>query len=311
MTDSASVSQSLRTLGNSDLQLTPIGFGAWAIGGGNWEFGWGPQDDSESIAAIHRALDWASTGSIPRRSTAWDTRRKLWRRALESRQATSRMSLPSARCAGTTDRSIYRSLKAASLREELENSLRRLGVEDDRSLPDSLAQSRGRNRRGLGDAGSAAGAGKDPLDRRFEFHRRADEAGAEDCADHQPAAALLHAAAGDRRGDFSVCQANGIGVINLLADGLWTADRQDDGRARGGSAGGRLAPRSRRVQRATPEPQYAAGGACCARSVRRIRVEPGVVAVAWTLHIPRLRLPSWADAARSRLRSWRRRWNFG
>ncbi|MGD0630798.1 MAG: aldo/keto reductase, partial [Terracidiphilus sp.] len=47
----------LRKLGNSDLQLTPIGFGAWAIGGGNWEFAWGPQDDAESIGAIHRALD--------------------------------------------------------------------------------------------------------------------------------------------------------------------------------------------------------------------------------------------------------------
>jgi aryl-alcohol dehydrogenase-like predicted oxidoreductase len=47
----------LRTLGNSDLKLTPIGFGAWAIGGSNWDFAWGPQDDSESIHAIHQALD--------------------------------------------------------------------------------------------------------------------------------------------------------------------------------------------------------------------------------------------------------------
>ena len=66
MTHSASLA--LRTLGNSDLQLTPIGFGAWAIGGGNWEFAWGPQDDNESIAAIHRALDlginWIDTAAI-------------------------------------------------------------------------------------------------------------------------------------------------------------------------------------------------------------------------------------------------------
>ena len=53
----STASQSLRTLGNSDLQLPPIGFGAWAIGGGNWEFAWGPQNDDESIAAIHRALE--------------------------------------------------------------------------------------------------------------------------------------------------------------------------------------------------------------------------------------------------------------
>ncbi len=61
-------SNTLRTLGNSDLQLTPIGFGAWAIGGGNWEYAWGPQDDNESIAAIHRALDlgvnWIDTAAI-------------------------------------------------------------------------------------------------------------------------------------------------------------------------------------------------------------------------------------------------------
>ena len=45
-----------RRLGNSDLDITPIGVGAWAMGGGGWKFGWGAQDDSESIAAIHAAL---------------------------------------------------------------------------------------------------------------------------------------------------------------------------------------------------------------------------------------------------------------
>ena len=68
----------LRTLGNSDLQLTPIGFGAWAIGGGNWEFAWGPQDDQESITAIHRALDlginWIDTAAI----YGLATRKRLW-----------------------------------------------------------------------------------------------------------------------------------------------------------------------------------------------------------------------------------------
>jgi aryl-alcohol dehydrogenase-like predicted oxidoreductase len=50
----------LRRLGNSDLELTAIGFGAWAIGGGNWEFAWGAQDDEESIRAIH----WIDTAAI-------------------------------------------------------------------------------------------------------------------------------------------------------------------------------------------------------------------------------------------------------
>src|ERR1035438_4064547 len=61
-------SRSLRTLGNSDLHLSAIGFGAWAIGGGDWAFAWGPQDDNESIAAIHRALDlgvnWIDTAAV-------------------------------------------------------------------------------------------------------------------------------------------------------------------------------------------------------------------------------------------------------
>ena len=45
-----------RTLGTSDLNITPIGFGAWAAGG-PWQFGWGPQDDRDSVAAIHQALE--------------------------------------------------------------------------------------------------------------------------------------------------------------------------------------------------------------------------------------------------------------
>jgi aryl-alcohol dehydrogenase-like predicted oxidoreductase len=59
----------LRTtlLGQTGLEITRVGFGAWAIGGGGWEFGWGPQDDDDSIAAIHRALDqgvnWIDTAA--------------------------------------------------------------------------------------------------------------------------------------------------------------------------------------------------------------------------------------------------------
>jgi aryl-alcohol dehydrogenase-like predicted oxidoreductase len=58
----------LKKLGNSDLAITPIGFGAWAIGGNGWEFGWGAQDDADSVAAIHRALElgvnWIDTAAI-------------------------------------------------------------------------------------------------------------------------------------------------------------------------------------------------------------------------------------------------------
>jgi aryl-alcohol dehydrogenase-like predicted oxidoreductase len=57
-----------KQLGNSDLHLSPIGFGAWAIGGGDWAFAWGPQDDNDSIAAIHKALElgvnWIDTAAV-------------------------------------------------------------------------------------------------------------------------------------------------------------------------------------------------------------------------------------------------------
>jgi aryl-alcohol dehydrogenase-like predicted oxidoreductase len=57
-----------RKLGNSDLHITRVGYGAWAVGGGGWQFGWGPQDDNDSIAAIHRSLElgvnWIDTAAV-------------------------------------------------------------------------------------------------------------------------------------------------------------------------------------------------------------------------------------------------------
>src|SRR5215210_7279571 len=57
-----------KQLGRTDLQITPIGFGAWAIGGQGWAFGWGPQDDNDSVAAIRRAVElginWIDTAAV-------------------------------------------------------------------------------------------------------------------------------------------------------------------------------------------------------------------------------------------------------
>jgi len=58
----------LRRLGTTDMRITPVGYGAWAIGGAGWAFAWGAQDDGESVAAIRHAIDrgvnWIDTAAI-------------------------------------------------------------------------------------------------------------------------------------------------------------------------------------------------------------------------------------------------------
>lgn len=114
-----------RQLGQTDLQITPIGFGAWAIGGGEWAGGWGTQDDRESIAAIQRALElginWIDTAP----AYGLGRSEQVVARALKGR---SERPYIFTKCAirWRADRSIYNSLTAESVREEVENSLRRL-----------------------------------------------------------------------------------------------------------------------------------------------------------------------------------------
>lgn len=116
-----------KQLGNSDLHLTPIGFGAWAIGGGGWEFGWGHQEDQESISAIQRALDlgvnWIDTAAI----YGLGHSEEVVSRALKGRSQPYVFS----KCSMVWDEKgeIGRSLKADSLRREVEDSLRRLQIE--------------------------------------------------------------------------------------------------------------------------------------------------------------------------------------
>jgi aryl-alcohol dehydrogenase-like predicted oxidoreductase len=117
-----------RRLGNTDLRITRIGFGAWAIGGGDWEFGWGPQDDAESVAAIHRALDlginWIDTAAV----YGLGRSERVVATALEGR---SPRPYVFTKCGlvWDEDRRIHHELKAASIRREVEDSLRRLRVE--------------------------------------------------------------------------------------------------------------------------------------------------------------------------------------
>src|SRR5437870_8426704 len=115
-----------RQLGGSDLLITPIGFGAWAIGGGDWEFAWGPQDDRDSVAAIHEALDaginWIDTAAV----YGLGHSEKVVARALEGVRDRPYVFT---KCSMVWDdhREIGHSLKADSIRRECEASLRRLG----------------------------------------------------------------------------------------------------------------------------------------------------------------------------------------
>jgi aryl-alcohol dehydrogenase-like predicted oxidoreductase len=117
-----------RQLGTSDMRITTVGFGAWALGGGDWAFGWGAQDDSDSIAAIHRALDrginWIDTAAV----YGLGHSEEIVGRAVKGR---AEKPYVFTKCARRWDesRKIYKSIKAASVREECENSLRRLGVD--------------------------------------------------------------------------------------------------------------------------------------------------------------------------------------
>ena len=119
-----------RRLGNSDLEITPIGFGAWAIGGPGWAFAWGPQEDDDSIAAIHEALDlginWIDTAAV----YGLGHSEEVVARALDGVAAADRPYVFT-KCARVWDehRAIGKCLKADSVRRECEASLKRLKVE--------------------------------------------------------------------------------------------------------------------------------------------------------------------------------------
>jgi aryl-alcohol dehydrogenase-like predicted oxidoreductase len=115
-------------LGNSDMQITPLGIGAWAMGGGGWAYGWGPQDDQDSIAAIHAALDaginWIDTAAV----YGLGHSEEVIARALQGRSNRPHIFT---KCGLTWAAAgeIRRTLKADSIRREAEASLRRLRVD--------------------------------------------------------------------------------------------------------------------------------------------------------------------------------------
>jgi aryl-alcohol dehydrogenase-like predicted oxidoreductase len=118
-----------RKLGNSDLQITPVGFGAWAVGGSGWEFAWGPQDDDDSIAAIHRALElgvnWIDTAAVYGTGHS----EEIVAHALKNWRGPRPYVFTKCTLRWDAEGKITPNHSAASIRQECEDSLRRLQLD--------------------------------------------------------------------------------------------------------------------------------------------------------------------------------------
>ena len=118
-----------RQLGNSDLNITPIGYGAWAIGGSGWQFAWGHQDDTDSIAAIHSALElgvnWIDTAAV----YGLGHSEEVVARALQSWSGPRPYVFTKCGLRWDASGQVRKVLRADSIRAEVDFSLRRLGVD--------------------------------------------------------------------------------------------------------------------------------------------------------------------------------------
>jgi aryl-alcohol dehydrogenase-like predicted oxidoreductase len=118
-----------RKLGNSDLQLTRVGFGAWAIGGGGWEFAWGSQEDTDSVQAILRSLElgvnWIDTAAVYGTGHS----EEIVAQALEQWKGKRPYIFTKCTLRWNENRKVYPDHSAASIRKECDDSLRRLQTE--------------------------------------------------------------------------------------------------------------------------------------------------------------------------------------
>jgi aryl-alcohol dehydrogenase-like predicted oxidoreductase len=118
-----------RTLGNSDLKITPVGYGAWAIGGAGWQFAWGSQDDDDSIGAIHRALEmgvnWIDTAAV----YGLGHSEEVVARALKSWAGAKPYIFTKCGLRWDAKGNVQKVLSKDSIRGEIEDSLRRLSVD--------------------------------------------------------------------------------------------------------------------------------------------------------------------------------------
>ena len=118
-----------RRLGNSDLHITPVGYGAWAIGGSGWQFAWGSQDENDSIAAIHRSLElgvnWIDTAAV----YGLGHSEEVVARALKTWPGTRPYVFTKCGLRWDVNGNVRKVLSADSIGREVEDSLRRLSLE--------------------------------------------------------------------------------------------------------------------------------------------------------------------------------------
>jgi aryl-alcohol dehydrogenase-like predicted oxidoreductase len=118
-----------KQLGNSDMFITPVGFGSWAIGGSGWQFAWGRQNDDESVAAIHRALElginWIDTAAV----YGVGHSEEVVARALAEWPGPQPFVFTKCGLRWDAQGQTHNDITAASIRQECEDSLRRLNVD--------------------------------------------------------------------------------------------------------------------------------------------------------------------------------------
>ena len=118
-----------RRLGNSDMNITPVGYGAWAVGGSGWDFAWGAQDDADSIAAIHRSLElganWIDTAAV----YGVGHSEEVVARALKDWRGPRPYVFTKCSMRWDDQGRVSKVHRADSIREECEGSLRRLQVD--------------------------------------------------------------------------------------------------------------------------------------------------------------------------------------
>jgi aryl-alcohol dehydrogenase-like predicted oxidoreductase len=271
-------------LGSTGLEITRVGFGAWAIGGGGWEFGWGPQQDDESVAAIHRALElgvnWIDTAA----AYGFGRSEQIVGRALRGVSERPYVFTKSSLLDDGT-RHVRHSLKRDSILREAEGSLERLGVDAidlyqiHWPIPDEDIEEGWAAMATLKERGLVRHIGVSNFDAR-QLHRIQLIAPVETL---QPPYSLIDRAA--EAEILPLAERDGIGVIvySPMGSGLLT----------GGISRERIAAMPdddwRKTNPRFTEPQLSRHLALAARLqavAARHGSTPGAVAIAWTLRNP-------------------------